>query len=72
MSSFDKFGAAPWLTIRDLASILKLSRKPVPLGPPAGEIVRVRTVDELIKAIVTAKMGATILLADGVYRVPPE
>src|SRR5207249_4923001 len=40
-----------------------------PLPPPAGEVIRVRDVEELHAATRRVKPGGTILLADGVYPV---
>lgn len=44
--------------------------KAPPLPKPAGAVVRVTTVEELFAAVDSAKPGATILVADGVYRMP--
>lgn len=40
-----------------------------PLPPPAGNIVNVNTIDELVNAINGANSGDTILLADGTYNL---
>ena len=44
--------------------------KAVPLPPPAGEVIRAGTVDELLTAVERVGPGGTILLADGQYRLP--
>ena len=41
-----------------------------PLPEPAGEIVEVATVDELLHAVEHVQPGATILVADGHYMMP--
>lgn len=40
------------------------------LPPATGEVVPVRTVDELFAAVETVQAGATILIADGTYPLP--
>jgi hypothetical protein len=40
------------------------------LPKPAGAVVRVTNVEELFKAADEAKPGVTILVADGIYRMP--
>ncbi len=44
--------------------------KAAPLPPPAGEAIRVATVDELLAAAERIGPGGTIVLAEGHYRVP--
>ncbi len=44
--------------------------KAAPLPPPAGEVIRVATADELLAAVERVRQGGTILLADGPYRMP--
>jgi hypothetical protein len=44
--------------------------KAPPLPPPAGEVIRVATADELLAAVDRVGPGGTILLADGHYRAP--
>ena len=44
--------------------------KAVPLSPPAGEIIVAATVNELFAAVEHISPGGTILLADGLYRLP--
>ena len=41
-----------------------------PLPPPSGEVIRIRTADELLVAVERLSPGGTILLADGQYRLP--
>ncbi|MBI4324378.1 MAG: right-handed parallel beta-helix repeat-containing protein [Chloroflexi bacterium] len=41
-----------------------------PLPPPRGEVIRVATADELLAAVDHVGPGATILLADGHYKLP--
>ncbi|TVQ00340.1 MAG: hypothetical protein EA381_07660, partial [Planctomycetaceae bacterium] len=41
-----------------------------PLPPPTGEVVEVGTVAELYAAVDAVAPGGTILLADGLYRMP--
>ena len=41
-----------------------------PLPPPKGELIHVTTADELLKAVDRIQPGATILLADGHYKMP--
>ncbi|MCS7238050.1 MAG: right-handed parallel beta-helix repeat-containing protein [Thermoguttaceae bacterium] len=41
-----------------------------PLPPPEGQIIYVKTVDELFAAAEKVRPGGTILLADGVYKMP--
>lgn len=41
-----------------------------PLPQPQGEIVKVATVEELVKALESARAGQTILVADGHYLMP--
>jgi hypothetical protein len=43
--------------------------KAPPLPPPAGEVIRVRDIEQLHTAARRVKAGGTILLADGVYPV---
>ena len=43
--------------------------KPPPLPSPAGEVLRVTNVEELMAAIDRLKPGATILLANGEYKL---
>lgn len=40
------------------------------LPKPAGDVIRVKTVDELLKASNDAKPGSTIFIADGHYMLP--
>ncbi|MCG3180390.1 MAG: hypothetical protein BIFFINMI_02750 [Phycisphaerae bacterium] len=44
--------------------------KAPPLPKPAGQVINVRTPAELLEATKTVQPGGTILLADGVYRMP--
>ncbi|HZO90919.1 MAG TPA: right-handed parallel beta-helix repeat-containing protein [Chthonomonadaceae bacterium] len=44
--------------------------KAPPLPPPTGAVLRVSSVPELLEAIGHVSPGGTILLADGLYRVP--
>jgi len=44
--------------------------KAPPLPMPAGEVIRVKTVEELLRASTEVKSGCTIMLADGHYRMP--
>lgn len=44
--------------------------KPAPLPPPRGEVIRVRTADELLEAVDRLTTGGTILLANGQYKLP--
>src|SRR5882762_9668574 len=44
--------------------------KAPPLPPPEGELIRASTADELLAAIDRVGSPATILLADGHYKVP--
>ena len=44
--------------------------KAPPLPPPAGEIIHVGSVDELLKAVENVSPGGTILVADGHYMMP--
>ena len=41
-----------------------------PLAPPAGEVIVASTVNELYAAVERTGPGGTILLADGLYRLP--
>jgi len=41
-----------------------------PLGAPAGAVIRVATVEGLFDAAEKVRPGGTILLADGLYRMP--
>lgn len=41
-----------------------------PLPPPTGQVITVRTVDELFAAAERIRPGGTILLEDGVYKMP--
>ena len=43
--------------------------KAPPLPAPAGQVIRVRTADELFRATVAVRPGGTILLADGEYGI---
>ncbi|GEM_PF-127244 len=40
------------------------------LPPPQGEVIRVRTAEELLAAVERVPTGGTILLSDGHYRLP--
>jgi hypothetical protein len=44
--------------------------KATPLAPPQGDVIRVATARELLAAVERAGPGATILLADGRYKLP--
>ena len=44
--------------------------KAAPLPVPQGEVIRVTTVDELLTAVDRVGPGGTVLLADGLYRLP--
>jgi len=44
--------------------------KAPPLPKPTGEIINVKTVGELYAAADRVKLGGTILVADGLYRMP--
>jgi hypothetical protein len=44
--------------------------KAPPLPPPAGQVIRVSTVDELFRAAGQVQPGGTILVADGRYMMP--
>src|ERR1035437_1054347 len=44
--------------------------KTPPLPPPGGEIVRIRTANELLAAVERLSPGGTLFLADGQYRLP--
>ena len=44
--------------------------KAPPLPPPAGQVIRVATVDELFRAADVVRPGGTILLEDGHYMMP--
>lgn len=44
--------------------------KPPPLPAPKGEVIRAATVEELFRAAETVRAGGTILLADGLYKMP--
>jgi hypothetical protein len=41
-----------------------------PLPPPNGSVIHVSTADELVAAIERVEPGGTIMVADGLYRVP--
>jgi hypothetical protein len=45
-------------------------QKAPPLPPPAGQVIRVATVDELFRAADVVRPGGTILLEDGHYMMP--
>lgn len=45
-------------------------RKAPPLPKPAGQVIRVMTVEELFRAAEAVKPGGTILVADGRYEMP--
>ncbi len=53
----------------DVEQVLKLARKAPALPTPASAIIRVSDVPSLRKAVAGASLGATIVLADGVYRL---
>ena len=61
------FGVA-WLSIGQ--TIPAWFPKTPPLPPPTGEIIRVRTANELLAAVERLSPGGTVLLADGKYRLP--
>lgn len=44
--------------------------KAPPLPAPTGEVIRVSTPDELYAAVAAVEPGGTLLLADGLYRMP--
>lgn len=44
--------------------------RPAPLPKPSGDVIRVRTTDELFRAVANAAPQTTVLLADGVYSMP--
>jgi Right handed beta helix region len=44
--------------------------KAPPLPPPQGQVIEVRTVDQLLEAVDGVNPGGTILVADGQYRLP--
>ncbi len=56
----------------DIAEVLKFAPKAPPLPKPTGPVVRVKTVKGLYDAVGSAKPGTTVLLADGVYKLPSE
>lgn len=51
------------------ADVLKVARTAPPLPAPSGPVLRVADVPSLRKAVAEATPGATILLADGIYRL---
>jgi lysophospholipase L1-like esterase len=61
--------AAPPVAARS-APVPGFVRQAPPLPPPAGDVVRVATVAELIAAANALKTGQTILVAPGVYAMP--
>ena len=49
--------------------VARVAKAP-PLGAPAGPVIRVATVEQLFDAAEKVQPGGTILLADGLYRMP--
>jgi len=56
-------------TAVDVQAVLRLATRAPPLPAPAGGAVRVRSADELRRAVREAKPGTTVLLADGTYPI---
>src|SRR5687767_15632408 len=54
----------------DPADVVRWAVKAPPLPKPAGEVIRVASVDEMFAAAEAVKPGGTILIADGRYMMP--
>ncbi len=56
-------------TNADVSAVVRIAAAAEPLPRPQGQVVRVRTAEQLKQAIEAGPDGVTILVADGVYRL---